>query len=414
MKQEKPQIIDLPRSRWYEIDRTEVIERLRRKNKVVFISVAVLIVLGLLMQPVIEPWLSLIPLPITLFKTENPPSVEALANLSLAPHWNYQTRQLTKLIGATENEVIFYTNKSQLAALDIATGELLWQYDLMGSVRTYPEQPVLINNLLIFVDELDTRTKLIVLDTTTGQEVWNWESEYQIWAYAADKNNVYVSIRPYHLALNLQTGEINWKSTLRGTTGSLLISNDELIVVAPEMSVLDVYTGEVKRGLEFLINGGCAKIYDGVIYWAFGKVTALNTKSNSIEWETDKLNLSGGCWEPLLKDDRVFVGISGELGALDKSTGDVVLGKGEFDENEMLWGKPDDEPVLQSNPVFVDDVIYVYFSDGSLRMFDASGEQEIGRVEFGAAFDDARLVASDEILVVSPGGQNLYAFSFVD
>jgi len=405
------EIIDLPKSQWHEVGITEALKRLREKNRVIFTYLAILIVFGLLMQPVIKYWLSLIPPPITLFKTEILPATEELKKLSLVPNWNYHKNHLIKVIGISQNKAIirnYEVDREKLTAIDIISGQSVWEYQTLDYVVMEPdEEPILINGLLIFLDGVDTRIKLVVLDIVTGQVLWEWEPEkYQIWGFTVDKNKVYVSIRPYYLALNLYTGEKVWQSELRGSPGGLLLSsNSELVIIDPEMYVLDADTGAIKRSLDFKINSTAYRIYDGVIYWTDGGVKALDTKSNRVLWVSQRLSFLGsGRWSPMLRGDKLLYGIGGQLGALDKKTGEVVFGKPNADENE---------PFLNSNPVFRNGIIYALFSDGSLRMFDEINDNEISRTEFGAVFEDATLFATDKMLLVSPGGLNLYAFSFV-
>lgn len=347
-------------------------------------------------------------------KHETVPESGKLQRVGLALTWQHKfDERVRRIVGMTDNKLILYTYRDRFVALDITSGTLAWSYQLSGSITDLvtSDDFILKDGLLVFTSFIDEQghRRLTVLDTSTGQELWGQDDKQgdQIFGFTVGEQYVYLSLRPHYLACDRRTGQVVWQSEIRGSPGGLLYDDNELVIIDPDMSVLDANTGKLKHKLDFKINSTLYRIYNGVIYFfAFGKGQALDTQKNIILWEkpVSSIKGSGVSWVPLLRKKKIYLGLNGSLGALDASTG------------EMVWGKQDsnkNDTVLYSNPVFIDDTIYTIFSDGSLRTFNDIDGTEMGRVEFGVASADAALYATNQMLFVSLGSSRLYAFTFL-
>jgi outer membrane protein assembly factor BamB len=399
------------------MNKTEAQKKLRRKNIIIFALIGAILLLLLLISPLLDEWLPS-PAQLFIFRNEAAPTIKELESLSLTPAWHYETdKRIRRIVGLTGNKLILYTYKEQFIALNIDTGKLAWSYQPSGPVADLETRVAIAlqDGLLVFISYIDNTVynKLNVLDADIGQKLWerdDSENGYATSTFAVGDKYIYWSLWPHYLAFDRYTGELAWQSQLStgpGGYSGLLYDNGELTIVRPDMYVLDANNGEIKRRLDFKINSTAYKIYDGVIYFIFGKVQALDTKNNSVRWEKNPGGIEGAIrWIPMIKDNRLYLGLNGSLGALDARTGQIIWGKSE------PRGK--NEPFLSSNPAFVSDTIYAIFSDGSLRAFNDDDGSEMGRVNFGVANEDAALYATDDMLFVSLGDSRLYAYSFIE
>jgi outer membrane protein assembly factor BamB len=346
----------------------------------------------------------------TLLKCDVPPDAKTLQTVALIPAWQYEAEgKISRIVGLTNDQIILSTSKGQFLSLDMTSGRLVWSHQLPGQIIDITRDDIILKErLIIFTNFIDNQghRRLTVLDATTGQELWGQDDKHggQIFGFAVGDKHIYLSLRPHYLARDLYTGETIWQSNLPGSPGQLLYEAGELFMIDPKMPVLDANTGEFKRSLNFEINSTVVNLQAGIIYFfAFGKGQALDTQKNRVLWEKPIGDLLGSSrtWTPLLRNNRIYLGSNGALKVLDASTGEVIW--------DQVFAKKSDV-ILYSNPVFVEDTIYAIFSDGSLRAFNDANGIQTGQVEFGAAFTDAALYTTDEMLFVSPGGLNLYAY----
>lgn len=351
---------------------------------------------------------------------ETPPDAQVLNDLSLTAVWQYEANnRIRRIIGLVDNQLlVLYTYDRQFIALDVVVGNPVWVHQLSGEITNLVtrEEILLKDGLLAFTNFIDNQghRKLTVLDATTGRELWSRSDKevgYAASTFAIGDKYIYWSLWPAYLAFDLYTGELVWRSEL--STGSegysgLLYNNNELIIVRPDMYVLDADTGKIIRSLDFKINSTAYKIYGGIIYFVFGEIQALDTKTNTVLWKKRPGNLDGSSvkWTPIFRNNRLYLGLNGELAALDATTG------------ELIWDKTDSklqgDTILYSNPVFTDNTIYAVLSDGTLRRFNDKDGTEIGRGDYGTVSEDTALYATDEMLFVSLGGFHLYAYTLID
>lgn len=352
------------------------------------------------------------------FPRETSPLVRDLQKLALKPLWQYDAgSNIRRIVGLAGNGLILYTQKNQFVALDVASGQRVWLYQAPGEITDLVTEDEfnLKDGLLVFTSFIGTsvQRKLIVLEAKTGQELWSLEDGppqgYAVTTFAVGDQYIYWALRPHYLAFDRYTGEVVWQSELNTGPGGyhgLLYDGYDLIVVRPDMYVLDANTGNIKRRLTVHINSTPYKIHDGIIYVEKDEsnlVKALDIKNDTVVWEQSLNIASDVSWSPLLREDRLYVRLNGLLGALAAPTGEPIWPQSEIHQNEAI---------LYSNPVFVDDRIYTIFSDGSLRALNIANGLEIGQVDFKVAHDDAALYATDDRLFVSMGGTRLYAFTF--
>lgn len=346
-----------------------------------------------------------------------PPNVEDLRALSLVPAWQYEAdARLYRIAGVAEDKLVLFTHDNRFVGIDIASGQKSWEYQSLGDITNLVtrDEIALKDDLLVFSSFASNYKyhRLTVLDATSGRELWQQQGRNGFVAatFAVGNEYVYWAIRPHYLAFDRHTGELVWQSELQTGSGGyagLLYNGQELVVIRPNMHVLDAKTGETKRELQVNINSTPSRIHDQVIYVEDNVddiIRALDIQQDIILWEQQQLNIfSDVRWTPLLRGDRLYVRLNGSLGVLDASTGEVIWGKASLEKGQ---------PVLYSNPAFVGESAYTIFSDGNLRLLRVADGAEIGSADFKIVTRDAALYATEEMLFVCTGGPTLYAYTF--
>jgi outer membrane protein assembly factor BamB len=349
-------------------------------------------------------------------KSAVPPKVEDLKTLSLVPAWQYEAdTRLYRIVGVAEDKLVMFTHSNRFVGIDMASGEKSWEYQSPGDITNLVtrDEIALKDGLLAFSSFVNNNNyrRLVILDAATGQELWhhqNQERGFVASTFIVGDEYVYWAIRPHYLAFDRYTGELAWQSELEtGVSGygGLLYNGEELVIVRPDMYVLDADTGETKRELQVKINSTPSRVHDQVIYvedTVDGLVKALDIQQDTTLWE-QRLNVhSDPRWTPLLREDRLYVKLNGSLAVLDADTGEVIWGRDTFEK---------DQAVLYSNPAFVGESACAIFSDGSLRLLRIADGAEMGSADFRVVTRDAALYATGEMLFVSTGGPTLYAYT---
>ncbi|MYC28805.1 MAG: PQQ-binding-like beta-propeller repeat protein [Chloroflexi bacterium] len=201
---------------------------------------------------------------------------------------------LMSWIPPVEEAVFLPSSRERMAARDIETGDLLWEYFAGSAV---PAFPLVGDNTVLFKSEDNI---LHAIDRFTGGLRWKLDARVSraVWPNGSDGLVYFGAIGIY--ALDEQTGEERWqKHTRSGLRGFPFLSGDYLCFQTEKNSVaaLDRWTGE--KAWEQMLDGQSLSltVTDGVAYSAtWGKnVYAVEVDSGTLLWraELDTLLTSG-------------------------------------------------------------------------------------------------------------------------
>lgn len=277
----------------------------------------------------------------------------------------------------TDSFVIITTDGTagRVYALTRSEGKLVWQYDVTEETGL----GVGVTTDLILLGEsvfgVTTGDRLIRLDLTTGELIWEFQSpfdpELSYWNIApAARDTVvfFAGINGWVYCLHLQTGKVLWKTDIgaRPTTSLILVEDDLYIGAADSLLYrLSGDDGEIINSLKlkgspiYRLNMHNSAlyvfIYDDPEYSDVTNLLAVNADLSEIIWELPASNeISWSVKKPYRYRDWIVTGsINGAVFLLDPVSGNVNESFG-IDGTIRSMG-------------FDDDVIYIGTQEGTVH-----------------------------------------------
>ncbi len=301
------------------------------------------------------------------------------------------------------------SREGTLLALDMLSGEVMWEKDMGGAVSGRP--------MLTDLPDEDGQQRepghardLLLLGTDNGDQIaLDLRSREELWRYPTDgkiRNTPVVWEGVVHLAnsrdqvyaLDLRTGGWRWQY---------------------EQPLQPDFTVAGHAGLAFTPNTDTEAREPGTIYTGFGngKVVAIGSGSGEALWISSVAPPEGGDFSdcdstPLVapQADRLYVaGQSTGVQALAvedgatlwtfpvRAAGDLVPGRGTdivgasslegvfaLDRDGQLLWRTQVDPGVLSTPVVVDDAVYVTHSERGLLTFDLESGTLLARIDPGS------------------------------
>lgn len=268
-----------------------------------------------------------------------------------------------------------------MAALDAASGELLWQVETPGPMRN---PPTTAEGLVIAVS---FSNQVLALDQETGEERWTFESFEESARFLASAAPAVLDesvIVPFSsgevTSLNVLTGRVQWQaviartsrlnalSTLGDIAGSPVADRGAVFTASQsgQMAGIDLRTGAV--AWEQPVGGNHTPWVSGETIFVLsnrGSLTALNRVDGRVRWTTalpswknpkkrkDRINWAG----PVLAGGYLYLtGTNKEMIAVSPQDGDVV--------KRYKLKAPATQP-----PVVSEQTLYVMTEDGFVEAF---------------------------------------------
>jgi len=256
-------------------------------------------------------------------------------------------------------------------ALNVTTGEAIWKQRVSSEVIALP---------VVAEDKLLVRTtdgKDIALNRIDGKQVWSVESSVPALSIrgagspvVSGDSVIIGNANGKLIALNLMDGAHLWETSIAIPKGRSEIERLTDINGTPVLKDYTVFVSSYKSGIS------AVSPVDGEVLWRNESISATHGLSadqrylylsdvNSDVWQLDQRN-GASYWKqtdlhqrrlsvPAVYDDYVVVGdFEGYLHWLSKTDGRLLA------RIEIT-----DSPIV-ATPIVVDDVIYVYASDGTL------------------------------------------------
>jgi outer membrane protein assembly factor BamB len=252
---------------------------------------------------------------------------------------------------------------SVLFALDAATGETLWQYDVIN----YVDDAVTVKDGMVYA----VADSVWCLDALTGEKIWAFDEEsagiYFSGTPAADGNVVivvktsYDSNSSFVFALNSGTGEVIWDVAVPYQMASCPTTWNGVVII-PFIGPLVAFNlsdgSEVWSFIDPAPGGyfwdSSPTIQDSLLYIGSmsGFIYALDPLSGSTLWSTNLGGVDCTTSTPAVHNGRVFLGAGqgSEAGmySLDSATGETLWlcphyahGSEAVADGLVLWGDSD-------------------------------------------------------------------------
>lgn len=279
-------------------------------------------------------------------------------------------------------------------AVDAATGEEVWRYDIGASVRSTPQ----VVAGTVYVGASDNN--LYALDADSGDEIWTFSTGERsnrtgvVSSPTVSNGTVFVGNRFLRgtgpdtgvYAIDTETGTEKWSFETGATVeASPLVVNGTVVVGSQDNNV---YALDEQTGTEIWSYSTSAAVASPAysantvfIGNENGKLFALDINSGENKWTftSDGTGSVGSKSAPTVKDGSVFVGLTdGTLHSIDETDGTENWNYTATDDSFFT------SPTIAGDTIFIrgaGKALYVIHSDGSERWtFNAPGELPDGRV----------------------------------
>jgi outer membrane protein assembly factor BamB len=311
--------------------------------------------------------------------------------------WKFETDGIIRSSADVADGIIsFASDDGNVYALEIETGIELWKFDLgsSGTPRFLPDtlppyvydymqsSPVSQDGILYAGSGSGS---LYALDLATGEKRWQFDVDARIRSTPAiDERHVYVGTWDGNLyALTIESGDIVWQYDCGGIIQSSPATGGGSVFIgsrSAKVFALDASTG-AERWIHVHEDGSWVEsspVYDdGTIYIGSSdalKLFAFDAASGAVAWE---FRTGGWSWAtPVLSDGRVYIG---GVSAYPYYFEGVDLKRGFYavdtKTGKLAWSM-EPEPLqgyitggIFASPAIAEGVIYVAGLDGILYAF---------------------------------------------
>lgn len=248
---------------------------------------------------------------------------------------------------AAANGRIFVSGSDVMYAFDAGSGEQLW-HDSVPERKTVLKSPAVVGGRVIYVEhdgnsrEPPQSTTVKAVRADTGTEIWSREDDVVNYGMAvlAD-GTVYLGNRKYVYALDAETGERRWQTS----------------IARPEYML----------GPELCVGSEYVYVPENPDY--HGRLTALSRKTGKREWSLATKGYLG--YRPVRTEENLYLCVSGEQSrvvgedyhasvlSLNPATGDIYW-------KYRLFSYSVDAPVASGDSLYV---TYGYRDEISLVAF---------------------------------------------
>lgn len=279
---------------------------------------------------------------------------------------------------AYDNDRIFMaTGFATAAALDPASGDVLWEANLPAPVRN---PPTAVNGKVFAIT---ISNQVVALDQDTGETLWSHESFEENARFlstgspAVDGDVVVVPFSSGEVvALDVETGRVLWTATVSRSSRMNALSNLNDIAGSP---VID-------RGAVFAVSHS-------------GQVSAIDVRTGRVAWEAPISGLN----MPWVAGDYLFlITVEGELLALSRDDGAVVWNQ-TLDSHENMKKKK--KPITWSGPILVGDHLILTSSAGQMLQVSPQDGSTVNSYKLRAGTTIPPVVADSTVFVINQKGR---------
>jgi outer membrane protein assembly factor BamB len=314
--------------------------------------------------------------------------------------------------------IAYSRNVSWLYALDIRSGDILWQRG--GSdlrVTNWPGSRLSQGGkLVVGVDE-----GVQALDLRTGETLWTAPSLMSVDNVAYGDGKVFVRVEwSIFSAYDLETGEMLWQSGVDQRSEIYYDAHNQSLIAVPATFSGDYYWLDPDSGKILRVKPGTIQIErmttpiveNGKLYYGAFVMDAASATSLCVHPEYAESLYPGDMFYDLpLLNEVLYISTSLSVVAFDTV---ACQPRWEYQPQGSLGRK---RPEVVSNPAVLNGVVYAIFSDATLRAIDQQSGMEVGYWQADAvkySFRDNSaipgVVASNDMVIASFGNGQLYAF----
>jgi len=227
----------------------------------------------------------------------------ALDATEASRQWTYSAKSFTAPTVA--DGTVYFTisvqyGDNKIQALDAATGEEVWEFKSEYLSFT----PAVADGTVYGVGG----DNLHAVDADSGDPLWRFELEQSANAApAVAGNSVYISAENTLYAVNSESGTQQWTVSSDEQFGSPVLLNETVYVTGNKLLAYDAASGDQQWSFGTEDSAFATPIaVDGTLYMGGNRMRAVDAATGEQQWSFN--NESVGFLNPTVVDDTIFVG----------------------------------------------------------------------------------------------------------
>ncbi|PZX56769.1 outer membrane protein assembly factor BamB family protein [Algoriphagus chordae] len=311
-------------------------------------------------------------------------------------------------------------DKNFIACWDAFGGEEVWKFRTKNGVKN---QMVIVGDLVVATDMLGIT---YAIDIASGELIWEKDLQYRrlpgfITGLVTDGEIVYTGFAEALSALDAASGNIIWTSKKggggEGTTPTMTIA-DSVLITGRHWGSLDAFDRFTGKFLWSRSDQGL-RFRDGVIAYKEGSLwVAEQDTFHEIDLKTGETKRTfatamknTGTSSPIVLKDRVILaGSNPGLASFDRTTGQKLW---EFEVDPALFYTPsyfkDQQQSLESTPILVGDHLVFGAMDGKVYAVEANTGRLLWKRYLGAPIMTSAAI-SDKGFYICDFAGNIYYY----
>lgn len=306
-------------------------------------------------------------------------------------------------LALVDNRIVLVRTMTEIAALDLQSGNILWQQRLDWH---YSNQPPLAVDGKIFLSD---GKGVLALNQSDGALLWEQTLRHPSGAEVVDvaPDLVAVNDPPYLGVYQTADGALRWENVVCREPVQAYFFEADIVVPCYSLAVMDALSGaavwktQAEDGIDRIWK---SDFKDGVIYFSqdLENITAYDLKNQNQEWITPITEDYAAYQAYQVAEDYLFVTIDDELCVLQQEDGRKVWCTGRL--------------IKPRNPTAYAGVLYLFNGlQKGITAYDLQDGSQIGRLDFPAYLfisvenDRQLMVASEESLIFATRG-TIYAY----
>jgi len=309
----------------------------------------------------------------------------------LSEKWATKLQGGIEQITIVDNSVIIARTMSKIYALDMLSGNILWQ---QSTFWHFPYQPVLAKNDVLFLTD---GKGVLALNESDGKMLWQHALRHPSGAEVMDVTQDLVAVNdpPYLVLYQKNDGALLWEKPVCRERVQAYFFNDTIVVPCFGLTAFDALSGEIVWKIES--DDAFDRIWksafaNGVLYFSqdLKNITAYDVINRQQLWKTPMANDRSQVFKVI--EDYLFVTNDSKLCVLNRDNGRIA-----WCANDLIKAK---------NPVIFGDVLYIFTGlKNGLSAFDISHGSQIGTLDFQTynfitvENDKQLMISSNEFLI---------------
>lgn len=178
---------------------------------------------------------------------------------------------------------------------DIETGKEVYE-GYYKETKDRTRNPYITKNKVItdkYICFASSLTTFSCVDTSTMQEKWVFESDYELYDNYLEHNQVvYLGSEKYIYAIDIETGKLKWETEVGLVKTNFLLEDNLLyaFIKAKGVVALRIKNGDIEftsERISLFLSPRKLVSYDNILYFVDGKIHAVNDKNGTYIFETD-------------------------------------------------------------------------------------------------------------------------------